>query len=290
MELTHIAARDGRLSSFLNMEMRLSSGLINRLKRQSRILVNGSAQYTDFPVRTGDCITVLLDEPVPDYPAEDAPVSILYEDDFLLAADKPAGMLIHPSRATMRGTFANRIIGYYQKTQQPCAFHPVTRLDRDTFGIVLLAKNAHIHALLNRVHSAGDFIKIYHAIAFGTPEQDSGLIEAPIARYPLPSLLRYVSVDGKPSVTEFSVLYRQENHCKLSLRPITGRTHQLRVHCAHIGHPIIGDPQYFSQASRAFSDKIGLHSQCLCAKSLCFTHPVTNERLLIESKMDAALP
>ena len=282
MNLTHIATRAGRLSTFLREEMAMSAGLVNRLKWHEKILVNGTPQHTDFAVQIGDDITVLLDTPQTEYPAEQGELTILYEDAHILAVDKPAGMLIHPSRSKNTGTLANFVLGYYEKTGQTCAFHPLTRLDRDTFGVVLLAKNGHISALLQ----AADLQKTYHSITFGGPLEDAGIIDAPIARKPLPSLLREIRADGKPSVTEYEVLERNEKLCKLKLRPVTGRTHQLRLHCAHMGFPIVGDPQYGSEESVAFSDSLGIKSQLLCAKSLEFIHPVTDEKMTIVSKMD----
>lgn len=166
----------------------------------------------------------------------------------------------------------------------------INRLDRDTFGVVLLAKNARIHAKMNDLHANGKLRKTYHALTYGAPEADAGVIDAPIARLPLPSLLRTVSSEGKPSVTEYRVLERGAGICKLELRPVTGRTHQLRVHCSHMGFPILGDPQYGSPESQEFSLRLGLQPQLLCAKKLQFPHPVTGEILEIESKMDARLP
>ena len=282
MELKWIADREGKLSSFLRGEMQMSYSLMNKLKWGDAIQVNGEPQRTNFPVKPGDVITVRMEEETPEYPAEDGPLNILYEDAYLLAVDKPAGMLIHPSRSRNEGTLANYVAGYYRKTGQQSAFHPLTRLDRDTFGIVLLAKNAHVHTLLQQTRVQ----KTYHALTFGWMEADSGTMDAPIARRELPSLLRYVSPDGKPSITEFAVLERGESICKLALRPITGRTHQLRVHCAHMGHPILGDPQYGNAESIAFSDKLGLPYQMLCAKKLEFRHPITGEMLILESGMD----
>ena len=286
MELRHTATRDGRLSSFLREEMSMSAGLMNRLKWQEKLFVNGTPQHTDYAVSPGDVITVPLDEPVPEYPPEAGELTILFEDEHILAVDKPAGMLIHPSRATMTGTLANRVIAYYQRTGQAAAFHPITRLDRDTFGIVLLAKNAHIHAKLNEIHNLGQLKKTYHARVFGGPQEDAGCIDAPIARRPLPSLLRYVNQEGKPSVTEFAVLERRGEESLLALRPVTGRTHQLRVHCAHMGFPILGDPQYGSRESRRYSQQKAHAYQQLCAKSLEFPHPVTGEPMCLTSQMD----
>ena len=286
MELKLIAARAGRLSSFLREELQMSAGLMNRLKWQNLLFVNGTPQHTDYPVVPGDVITVPLDEPEPDYPAEPGELTVLYEDDHILAVDKPAGMLIHPSRARLTGTLANRVAAYYQETGQHCAFHPLTRLDRDTFGVVLLAKNAHIHALLNRLHDSGGFQKTYHALVLGGPEADSGTIDAPIGRKPLPSLLRQVNPEGKPARTEFMVLERREDMSKLALRPITGRTHQLRVHCAYRGFPILGDPQYGTKASRVLSEQLGYPTQLLCAKELSFPHPITKESITVVSRLD----
>ena len=258
----------------------MSTGLMNRLKWQELILVNGKPEHTDYPVKAGDTVTVILDEPDPEYPPQDGPLTVIYEDDHLIAVDKPAGMLIHPSHSKFDGTLANYVVGYYRKTGQKCAFHPVTRLDRDTFGIVLLAKNSHAHALMQ----AAEMKKTYHALVLGHWPEERGTIDAPIARRPLPSLLRYVSPEGKPCRTEFEVLERFDGFTKLRLRPVTGRTHQLRVHCAHLGHAILGDPQYGTGES-----KFGLESQILCAKALEFTHPITGEHMILESTMEAML-
>ena len=285
MQIRHIASREGRLSSFLLGELKMSSSLMNKLKWGDALRVNGVPQRTNYPVQPGDVLTVQLDEPEPEYPPEDGPLTILFEDDWLLAAEKPAGMLIHPSRSKFDGTLANYVYGYYRRTGQKSAFHPMTRLDRDTFGIVLLAKNAHVHTLLQETKVQ----KTYHALTFGWGTEASGSIEAPIARRELPSLLRYVSPEGKPSVTEYAVLERGEKVCKLALRPVTGRTHQLRVHCAHVGHPILGDPQYGSEESQVFSQTLDLPYQMLCAKKLELKHPITGEELILESQMDVKI-
>lgn len=282
MELSCVATRPGRLSSFLKGELKMSTGLMNKLKWGDGIRVNGIPQHTDFEVRPGDTVTVRLDEPPIEYPAEQGSLTVLYEDDHILLVDKPAGMLIHPSRSQNTGTLANLVAGYYEKTGQACAFHPMTRLDRDTFGIVLLAKHSHAHSLLQ----AGSLQKTYHALTLGGPEADSGIIDAPIARRPLPSLLRYVNQEGKPSLTQYRVLERQEKLCKLELRPITGRTHQLRVHCAHMGFPILGDPQYGTEEAIVLSEKLGLTGQLLCAKTLEFHHPITDQPLRVESRLE----
>ena len=281
MELKHTATRAGRLSSFLLGELKMSLGLMNKLKWGDAIRVNGTPRHTDFQVAPGDTVTVCLREEKPDYPAQNGPLTVLYEDEYLLAVDKPAGMLIHPSRSRNEGTLANFVAGYYEKTGQASAFHPLTRLDRDTFGIVLLAKNSHIHTLLQ----ATPVRKTYHALVLGGPEENCGTICAPIARRPLPSLLREIRADGKESITEYTVLERKEKLCKLALHPITGRTHQLRLHCAYMGFPILGDPQYGTPECMEY----GWKTQALCAHRLQFIHPVTGKPIVLTSMMDVAL-
>ena len=282
MELNHTALHEGRLSRILREEMGLSAGLMNRLKWTGALKVNGQSVHTDFPVQPGDTVTAVVEEESPDYPAEDLPLTILYEDDFLLAVDKPQGMLIHPSSARNTGTLANAVAGYYRRTGRTGAFHPLTRLDRDTFGIVLVAKNGYACALLQRSRPR----KTYHALTLGGPASDSGIIDAPIARKPLPSLLREVRPDGKPSRTEYRVLERGEALCRLALTPVTGRTHQLRLHCAYMGFPIVGDPQYGSAEALTWAERLGVSGQQLCAKRLELSHPVTGQVLVLESGMD----
>ena len=282
MNLTHIAKGGGRLSAVLKEELKMSTGLLNRAKWADGLRVNGQSVHTDYQVTPGDEIVVLLEEKQAQYPAESGPLTILYEDASLLAVDKPAGMLIHPSRNRLTGTLANLVQGHYEAQGITAAFHPLTRLDRDTFGIVLIAKSAYVHALLQEQRPQ----KLYYARTFGGPGAEAGIIDAPIARKTLPSLLREVRPDGKPSLTRYRVLERREESCLLELEPVTGRTHQLRLHCAHMGFPILGDPQYGSPESLAYSQELGLSAQALCARSLEFTHPITGETLHLESKMD----
>ena len=282
MELTITAARAGKLSSFLKNELKMSTGLVNKVKWADGLRVNGLSCHTNYQVEPGDVIAVRLEEAQPEYPAEQGPLTVLFEDDWLLAVDKPAGMLIHPSRNRITGTLANLVQGYYARTGQQGAFHPLTRLDRDTFGIVLIAKNSHIHGLLQQGHTQ----KTYHARVFGGPEEDAGTIDAPIARKALPSLLREIRPDGKPSVTRFQVLAREGQTTRLALEPVTGRTHQLRLHCAYMGYPILGDPQYGTEESQAYSLAQGIGTQLLCAKSIRFSHPITGDAMCLESGMD----
>lgn len=290
MHLQHTATRSGRLSSFLRQELGLSTGLMNRLKWQNCLFVNDIPRHADYTVEVGDVIRAELLEPEADYPAEIEPITVLYEDEWLLAVEKPAGILIHPSKAKNTGTLANRVLGYYRRTGQDCAFHPVTRLDRDTFGVVLLAKNSHIHGKLNELHTKGLLQKTYHALVYDVPRPQQGEICAPIARKGYPSLLREIREDGKPALTKYTLLELYNGCSRVALQPVTGRTHQLRVHCAYKGFPILGDPQYGSEASLALSEKLGLTGQMLCAKTLRFPHPVTGVELEICASSDVLPP
>ena len=290
MTLFRTASRSGKLLTFLRKELGLSSSLVKRLKWQSAFLVDGQPVHTDFPVKEGQVIAVLLDEQTPEFPPEDGPLDILYEDEALLALDKPAGLLMHPSFYRDTGTLANYILGYYRRTGQPCAVHPVSRLDRDTFGVVLLAKNAHVHAKMMAALQAGQVRKTYEALVLGGPPEDCGVWTFPIARKGGGSLLREVRADGQAAETRFRVLKRFEACAHLELQPVTGRTHQLRVHCAHLGCPILGDPQYGTEASLALSRQFSLPHQQLCAIRLEYTHPITEQAITLESRQKIVLP
>ena len=290
MQLNHTADRDGKLLTFLRRELALSSSLVKRLKWQNAFLVDGQPVHTDHPVTSGQQITVLLDEELPEFPPEDGPLTILYEDEALLALDKPAGLLMHPSYYRNTGTLANLVLGYYRRTDQPCAIHPVSRLDRDTFGVVLLAKNAHIHAKMMQALKAGQVQKTYEALVLNGPDAEAGVWTFPIARKGGESLLREVRDDGQAAETRFRVLQRFDRCSRLELQPVTGRTHQLRVHCSHIGCPILGDPQYGSEESLTLSRQLGMPHQQLCAVHLAFVHPITGKPMILESRQSILLP
>lgn len=289
MILEHIAEREGKLLSFLRREMGISYGLVKRLKYQEALRVNGQLVHTNHPVRTGDTIAVTIREDVDGYAPETGDLSIIYEDEAVIVVDKPAGMIIHPTFNRVEGTLANRLLGYYRRTGQSSAVHFVSRLDRDTFGLVLAAKNAHVHTLLRAGQDAGRLVKTYRAVVFGQPPATSGTIRHPIARQSPTSLLRCVREDGKASISHYEVLETSKECALLSLRPETGRTHQLRVHCAYEGFPIVGDPQYGSDASKAFSCAYGYAGQQLCAASLAFVHPLSGLPIHVHSGYDVQL-
>lgn len=262
---------DGReLRSLLRKEMRLSATLLRRLKAACAISVNGSGVFTNYRVRSGDEILVHISEPPADYPAEYGPLDILYEDEYLLAADKPSGMLIHPSHSRFTGTLANYVLGYTSSHggEPP---HAVNRLDRDTGGIVLFSKGGYIKTLMNDAIVA----KEYLAVVCGVPEPSSGAIELPIRRKSELDMLRIVAPDGAAARTDYETLASRDGLSLLRLCLHTGRTHQIRVHCHAMGWPILGDRLYFTPQSAAASECFSADSQLLHACRLVFIHPVS---------------
>ena len=271
--------RKTKLLSALRRELGISDGLVRRLKPLDVFRVNGQSAHTNRLLVPGDVVSVTIEEDAPDFPAEDGELRVLWEDESLIAVDKPAGLIVHPTFHRQTGTLANRLLGYYRRTGQACAVHVLTRLDRDTMGVVIFAKNAWAHWRMMESMERGDLEKRYEALTIGGPAADEGLIDLPIAKRPNPSLLRYVNQSGKPAQTRWRVLERGEI-CRLELRPLTGRTHQLRVHCAHEGFPILGDPQYGGLLPG------GPVGQQLVARRIRLPHPVTGEGLVIVSEQE----
>ena len=281
MELSVTMTRHTKLLSALRRELRISDGLVRRLKPLDAFRVNGSSAHTNQMLNPGDVVSVTIEEASPDFPAQDGPLDILWEDECLIAVDKPAGMIVHPSFSRQTDTLANYLLGHYHRTGQACAVHVLTRLDRDTMGVVIFAKNAWAHWLLMEELERGEIEKVYEALTRGCPEAEEGLIDLPIGKRPAPSLLRCVSPGGKPAQTRYRVLERGEIG-RLELRPLTGRTHQLRVHCAHEGFPILGDPQYGAAADRNRMPPAG---QQLVARRISLTQPLSGERITVRSRI-----
>ena len=284
MILTHTAAREGELLSFLRAELALSSGLVKRLKWQNAFFLDGVPVHTNARVHAGQTITVKIEETPEGFAPQTLPIDILYEDEAIIALDKPAGQLVHPSPQKNDGTLANALLGYYAATDQHCGVHPVTRLDRDTFGVVLLAKNAHVHAKLCRMMQEGRIHKTYLAAVCGRPKNDSGELSFPVYKLGNGSLLRVVDPRGKKAVSRYRVLSSDGETSVLALRPVTGRTHQLRLHCKTAGFPILGDPQYCTPYSMLVSAHRGLFAQQLCAAELTFEHPMTGAQIAVRTR------
>lgn len=289
MILEKTAGRQAELLSILRREFDLSVGLVKRLKWQNALFVNDAPAHTNCRVFPGDRVRVVIEEEQEGFLPEPMDLSILYEDEAILAVDKPAGLLVHPSPQRNSGTLANGVLHHLRQRGEAAGIHPVTRLDRDTFGVVLLAKNAYVHELMRRQHAGGGMEKTYHALTCGIPDPPEGEIDAPIARVPGDSLLREIRPDGKPASSRYRVLEARAGCAKLELSPLTGRTHQLRLHCAYLGCPILGDPQYGTPGSLTLSARYGIAGQQLCAVRLRFLHPMTKKTVEIRAAGDVSL-
>ena len=250
---------------------------LNRLKKVkvSGILVNGEPVTVRKVVRDGDTLTLVLpEENESDIAPIKAPLNIVFEDEDILAVSKPTSTPVHPSRGNHLVTLANAVMWYYRDI--PFVFRAVNRLDRDTSGIVLIAKNAEAAYKLSAAMKQGKFIKEYLAIVDGCPAQKCGTVNAKIAREREGEMKRVVREDGKDAVTHYEVLKTNGDTSLLRIRLETGRTHQIRVHMAHIGHPLTNDFLYGG-------GKPG-DTYCLHAERLTIPHPQTGEIITLVSK------
>ncbi len=280
LEFNVTEAEAGRkLYGVLKRELMLSSSMIRRLKWTKGLFVNGELSYTTRILKTGDKVSVdvMSAEAESALIPEDGPLDIIFENDGLVAVNKPAGIICHPSRAKYTGTLANFVSGYLFKTCGSGACHAVNRLDRDTSGAVLFAKNAHYKTLASSALRSAGAIKQYTALVYGRPKNDSGVFDMPIKRVSPEGMLRAVLPDGQRAVTYYEVagngFIHGETVSLLKLRLGTGRTHQIRVHCLAAGIPVLGDPQYNTASSARFSAEMGLSLQTLHAEKLSFFWP-----------------
>lgn len=275
------AKDDGKLlSSILRTQYNLSRGLIRRLKRDGCAFANDVPVMMKQRVAAGDVITLFLP---PDYEsiviAEPMPLSVIYEDADVIVVDKPPGVLVHPSGKTLRGTLANGVAAHLRASGEPSRAGPVTRLDRNTSGLVVFAKHPYVHHLLSQTLESGSFERQYIAVVHGSVKLEEGTIDAPIRRVAGKVSAREVGEGGQPAITHFRVQRRlpsRDTVLQLSLE--TGRTHQIRVHLAHIGHPIIGDPDYGITMGH-------IKRQALHAFRLEFPHPRTQRPLSLTSPL-----
>lgn len=254
----------------------VSASLLTQLKQTDGIRVGGAPMRANERVRAGALIALTLpDEEQTDVAPQDIPVAIAYESAHAAVLDKPAGMAVHPTLGYHDGTLANAWLGELAKRGGTGVFRPVNRLDRNTSGLVLCAKNVWAASVL--AHSAE---KLYLALVEGELPPGPGAIDAPIARSDGSIIRRCVRADGKPSRTEYTVLCAANGHSLAACVPVTGRTHQIRVHFASAGYPLAGDDLY--GGSRALLGRHALH----CAK-LTFPEPETGESIAVSSPLPA---
>ncbi|MBQ7901274.1 MAG: RluA family pseudouridine synthase [Clostridia bacterium] len=276
VEIIIDTAYDGKpVKTVLKHRLKISAAILTSLKKHSDgILVNGTKAMANTIVHMGDTITINIhDTSSPNIEPCRMELDILQEDEDILVLNKPRSMPTHPSQNHHSDTLANGVMHYYRHSD--FTFRVITRLDRDTSGVVLIAKNLLSASLLSEQMRRQAIHKEYIALCHGTPQNASGTIDAPIARVEGSTILRCVSPNGKKSITHYSVVSTHGNLSLINLNPQTGRTHQLRVHLAHIGHPIYGDDMY---GSPVIGDRTRLH-----CRAITFTSPASGETITVEA-------
>ncbi|MED1202533.1 RluA family pseudouridine synthase [Heyndrickxia acidicola] len=242
------------------------------------IYINGSEQNVRYRLKEKDVLTVEFPPEIPSRTLliEDIELTVVYEDEHVLVLDKPAYMPTIPSREHPSGSLANAILGYYQKRQIQAAVHVVTRLDRNTSGLVLIAKHRYMHHLLSKYQQKGWVKRTYEALVEGWMKEAEGTIIAPIGRKDSSIIEREVREDGQYACTHFQVLEQFAGYSHVKIWLETGRTHQIRVHFSHLGHPLLGDDLY-----GGCMDKFS--RQALHCSGLTFNHPLTKQSLSFHS-------
>ncbi len=259
----------------------LSTSAVRRAKRREHgLLVDGEDIYTSYLVHPGQVVAILADDKAPSgITPNDGPVEILYEDDDLLVVDKPAGLAVHPCAGSWEDSLGARLVHYYQTIGLAADFHPVHRLDKGTSGLMVVAKHpAAQHALTAQLHS-GSFLREYLAVCEGCPSPLSGVIDAPLGRTDDSYIRQQVRPDGKRARTHYAVAERGARFSLVRLVLETGRTHQIRVHMAYVGHPLAGDFLYGTEDADLIP-RPALHSAQL---ELC--QPFTGEKLSFASPL-----
>ena len=300
MRLVHIVlpSEHGlRLESVLRGSMAISANQLRRTKRIGLpILLDGQLSFTNQRVSTGQRVEIELSGFAGDSPllaSEPAPavsLSVLYEDDCLLVVWKPAFIKTHaPASAHKEPDSLEARVTHMLS----CPAHPVHRLDAETSGPVVFAKDPYVQHTLQQAMADGLWEKEYRAWVYHAPDPESGIIRGSIRRETPDSFTRIVAEDGKEAVTRYQVLAQKECFGEtvslLCLSPLTGRTHQLRVHLLHIGCPILGDKRYALAESDALSEKLNLARQQLCSVALSFPHPLRKETVSVRHEEDLEL-
>ena len=253
----------------LTSKLEFSKNSIKKLKFEGSITVDGKAVTVRHILKEGETLCLEF----PDEISENIkpvliPLDIIYEDDYILAVNKPPDMATHPSFHNRDNTLANAVMAYYSGN---FTFRVVTRLDKYTSGVVIIAKSAQSAAKLSGIMKNGGFLKTYKAIICGVPENEEGTINEPVARCEESIIKRKISPQGKPAITYYKVEEKKEDKCMVRVDIKTGRTHQIRLHMAHIGHPVWGDFLY--------GEEIDGVRCCLHCESVEFINPFTNENL-----------
>lgn len=268
-----------------NHDPTLTRNSVQKLLLEQKITVNDNNVSKNYKVKNGDMIKIEIPEPVPmEALPENIPLDIAYEDNDLLVVNKPKGMVVHPAAGNYTGTLVNALLYYCGDTLSGIngVIRPgiVHRIDKDTSGLLIVAKNDFAHrglALQIKEHS---FTRIYEAVVCGHLKNDSGTIHAPIGRHPVHRKKMAVTAqNSKDAVTHYEVIARYHGFTHVRLRLETGRTHQIRVHMASIGHPVAGDAVYGNVTGIASI----LEGQCLHAKYIAFSHPRDNRIIAIDS-------
>ena len=281
--LTVTESMDGRrVDTLLRQQWKLSTSCINRLKRsETGLTCNGQRIFTNAAVHTGDILTVDLDaaeRPTGIEPIE-MPLSIFYEDEHLLILDKSAPLAVIPSSLSPdEPTLANALAHYLGAD---FSFHPVNRLDRGTTGLMVVSKNGFVHDRLRCALHSGQFYRRYLAVCLGTPDPAEGEIDLPIGRDLTSAIRRRIDPEGQQALSHYRVLSTANGFSLLSLTPHTGRTHQLRLHMAAIGHPLAGDWLYGKE------DPSLIPRPALHASELSLTHPITGQTLSFTAPLPA---
>lgn len=268
----------------INSEFNISYNLLVKLKKNKKIFLNGINTYIDKNIKDGDEISIIIDfeEDNSNIVPTKMDLSILYADEALLIIDKPAGIPVHPSILHYDNSLSNGIKYYFDNINLNKKIRPVNRLDRNTSGIVIFAKNEYVHDSLSKQMQNDIFLKDYIAICNGLFEEKTGIIDAPIARKENSIIERCVNPTGAPAITHYKVLKEFEIDGKIFSELLisleTGRTHQIRVHMAYLGHPIIGDSLYGSES-------ILINRQALHAYRVEFIHPISRQKIVITSNI-----
>ncbi len=263
------------VETILKHKFEVSSALIKYLKLNGKLKINGNIARSVDILHNGDILTADVEEEAESsniVPREIA-LNIIYEDDFLLIINKPRNMSVHPSIGNFDNTLANGIVYYWMQKNEKHKFHAVNRLDKDTSGICVVAKNPFAHGVLCAQMKDGRFKKKYVAVVSGCVKTDNGTIDKPIKRESEGILKRIVSADGKRAVTHYKVLSRFKDYSLIDISLETGRTHQIRVHFSHIGHPLIGDWLY----GNGDEERMLAKGHLLQAYYVGFYHPQTRE-------------